>query len=678
MTTPDALIDLVARFDEIRDAYRSGRYNETQVRREFIDPLFGLLGWDIDNHSGAPEAYKDVVHEDAIKVGGAHKAPDYGFRVGGNRKFFVEAKKPSVNLMDDAKPAFQLRRYAWSAKLPLSILTDFEEFAVYDCRIIPDQNDNAATARLNFVPYRDYPDRWDEIAAIFAKEAVLVGSLDAYAEAARTKRGTATVDAVILREIEARRDALARDIAGRNDQLTRRELNYAVQMTIDRIIFLRMTEDRGIEDYGRLQGLLNGGDVYARLRKFYRQADERYNSGLFHFHQERSREEGYDNLTPRLEIGDDTLKGIFRNLYFPDSPYEFAVLPVEVLGQVYEQFLGKVIDLGPDRTVTIEEKPEVRKAGGVYYTPKYIVDYVVGQTVGKLLEGKRPGPRGAVSKLKIVDPACGSGSFLIGAYEYLLDWHRDQYIADGPAKHRKELYQGLGGQWLLTTGEKKRILLNNIYGVDIDPQAVEVTKLSLLLKVLEGESSESLITQLSMFRERALPDLSDNIKCGNSLIGPDFYDNQQLSLMDDEEHYRVNAFDWYAAFPEVFSGENPGFDGVIGNPPYVDSEWMTRYLPNDRIYCSSHYKAASGNWDLFCVFVDKSLGICKLGGLTSLIVPNKLGSTNYATGARAVLTVDNRLLSVRDYSRVPVFPVAFYPIVYVAQRGKYKTPSFVN
>ena len=216
------------------------------------------------------------------------------------------------------------------------------------------------------------------------------------------------------------------------------------------------------------------------------------------------------------------LKDILKRLYYPDSPYEFSVLPADILGQVYEQFLGKVIRLTAGHQAEVEDKPEVKKAGGVYYTPTYIVDYIVKNTVGKLLEGKTPKK---AAELRILDPACGSGSFLIGAYQYLLDWHRDWYVEHGPEKHRKELYQGPGGDWRLTTAEKKRILLNNIYGVDIDSQAVETTKLSLLLKVLEGETSESLDAQLSFLHERALPDLAANIKCGNSLIGPDFYDD---------------------------------------------------------------------------------------------------------------------------------------------------------
>jgi hypothetical protein len=135
MPAPKHILDLVESFDRNLDAYKSSPYNETQLRREFIDPFFIALGWDVSNTAQYAQAYKDVIHEDAIKIGSATKAPDYCFRIGGTRKFFIEAKKPSVDIKGDPHPAFQLRRYAWSAKLPLSILTDFEEFAVYDSRI---------------------------------------------------------------------------------------------------------------------------------------------------------------------------------------------------------------------------------------------------------------------------------------------------------------------------------------------------------------------------------------------------------------------------------------------------------------------------------------------------------------------------------------------------------------
>ena len=623
MTPPKDLSRLVETFDRNIEAYKSGHYNEAQVRREFIDPLFKLLGWDIDNEQGLAEAYKDVIHEDAIKVGGAAKAPDYCFRIGGTRKFFLEAKKPSVNLMDDISPAFQLRRYAWSARLPLSILTDFEELAVYDCRVKPVKTDKASTARTIYINYTEYSDRWDEIASIFSREAVLKGFFDKYAESHKAKKGTAGVDEAFLEEVESWRDTLARNIALRNPRLTQRELNFAVQMTIDRIIFLRICEDRGIEDYGRLQKLCDNTQVYRELCKIFREADARYNSGIFHFHKEKDRPTPPDELTLNLKIDEDVLKDIFKGLYYPESPYEFSVLPADILGQVYEQFLGKVIRLISGHRAIVEYKPEVKKAGGVYYTPTYIVDYIVKNTVGKLLEGKKPGPRGGVSKLKILDPACGSGSFLIGAYQYLLDWHRDRYVEDGPKKYRNVLYQGPGGEWRLTTAERKRILLNNIYGVDIDPQAVEVTKLSLLLKVLEGESGETLNRQLKLFHERALPDLGSNIKCGNSLIGPDFFSVPLYKegaggvsyLYSEEEQYRINAFDWAAEFPDIMT--SGGFDAVIGNPPYGAS-----FLENEKSYFQNNYQVFQDTRDVYACFIEASFKKLKPDGFCSFIVPS--------------------------------------------------------
>jgi hypothetical protein len=248
----------------------------------------------------------------------------------------------------------------------VSILTDFEEFVVYDCRVKPDRDDKAAKARLLYLSYTDYQQRWEEIASIFSREAILKGSFDTYAGATKGKRGTAEVDDAFLQEIESWREMLARHLAARNKSLTQRELNFAVQMTIDRIIFLRICEDRGIEEYERLKTLAKGANVYERLCKLFLEADERYNSGLFHFQKEKDVPEPPDTLTPHLVIDDKPLKDIVKRLYYPESPYEFSALPADVLGQVYEQFLGKVISLMPSHQVTVEEKPEVRKAGGVY------------------------------------------------------------------------------------------------------------------------------------------------------------------------------------------------------------------------------------------------------------------------------------------------------------------------
>jgi type I restriction-modification system DNA methylase subunit len=695
LPAPKEIIDLIEQFDRNIERYKSGSYNEEDVRSEFIDPFFKALGWDLYNEMRYSEDYKDVVRERSLRMEeGGTKAPDYSFRIGGTPKFFVEAKKPSVNLKGDISPAFQLRRYGWSAKLPLSVLTDFEELAVYDCRIKPVKTDKSSTARVFYYDYKEYIEKWDEIASIFSKESVLRGSFDKYAQDNKAKRGTAEVDAAFLEEISKWRKDFAQNIALRNKDLdlTIRDLNYAVQVIIDRIVFLRICEDRGIERYGQLQALISGEGVYRRLRELFRRADERYNSGLFHFEEESGREDP-DNLTLKLEIDDKILKEVIKGLYYPDSPYAFKFLPSEILGQVYEQFLGKIIRLTEGHQAKVEDKPEVKKAGGVFYTPTFVVDYNVLNTVGRVLEGKTPAQ---ASDLRILDPACGSGSFLLGAYKYLLEWHSDWYAkhlaplldAGEPATSPKvkrllppsrdfEEHNGKGRNsargkrndqdlplsraagtdqksgfdWKLTTAEKKRILLNNIYGVDIDPQAVEVTKLSLLLKVLEGENRESMEAQQKLIQERVLPDLINNIKCGNSLIGPEFFDGR--TTFDMEERLKLNAFDWESEFP---GGK---FDVVIGNPPYVRQEALGEF----KDYFKMHYQVYHGVADLYSYFIERGVSLLKDGGIFSYIVANKWMRANYGEPLRRWLK-EQCIEEIIDFGDLPVFKTATtYPCI---------------
>lgn len=650
MAAPEEVRNLIARFKENRDAYRSPQYNETQVRIEFIDPLFRALGWDVSNVAGVAEQFKDVVHEDTLRAAEGTKAPDYSFRVGGVRKFFLEAKRPFVNVEENPAPAVQVRRYAWSAKLPISVVTDFEGLAIYDCRFQPSAGDTAATARILYLSYEAYDDEWDTLTMILSREAALTGALDQWVEEKGGKRGTDEVDRAFLREIDEWRTALATTFADRNPILDTRQLNYAVQQTIDRIIFLRISEDRGIEPYGQLRGLLESDGVYGSLLVVFRRADERFNSGLFHFRDEPDRIEGPDRLTPSLEVDDDVLRRIIRRLYYPESPYEFSVLPADILGQVYEQFLGKVIRLSESHEAVVEEKPEVRKAGGVYYTPTFIVDYIVKQTVGRLVDGKTArqvggeGGRGA-KPIRVLDPACGSGSFLIAAYQYLLDWYRDWYAADDPDKWRggrsPRLYEATGGELRLTTTERKRILRRHIFGVDIDPQAVEVTKLSLLLKLLEGESDESIEAQLELFHERALPDLGANIKCGNTLIGPEFYEMFQDALFDKEAAYRVNTFNWLAEFPSQLTDAG-GFDAIIGNPPYVLIQHDFRD-EQQLAYFRERYAVAAFKVDTYHLFMERGLSLLRNGGLFSMITPTNFLTNNNLVALRRLLLERSRI-----------------------------------
>ena len=519
MPAPPEITELVTNFREQLPQYKDASYNETQVRKDFIDPFFKALGWDMGNEANYSESYRDVIYEESVKMDGASKNPDYTFRIGGVRKFFVEAKKPSVSIKNEDAPALQTRRYGWSAKLPISIVTDFEELAIYDTRIKPLAGDKVSKARMLYFTFDDYIEKWDEIHDLLSKQAILKGRFDAFITAKRGK-GTEEVDEEFLKDIEKWRDILARNIVLRNNSITQRKLNYAVQMTIDRILFLRICEDRNIEPTDKLKNIAtHKGSIYKTLLELFYQADDKYNSGLFHFRAEANRTGDADTLTTNLHIDNAPLKEIINGLYYPISQYEFSVMPADILGSVYERFLGKTITLTPSgNRVRIEEKPEVKKAGGVYYTPTYIVDYIVSGTIGALIKHKPPSD---IQTFTVLDPACGSGSFLIVAYQYLLDYYLGFYCTQ-PQKHKGKIVQTHAGIWRLEISERKRILLTHIYGVDIDSQAVEVTKLSLLLKVLEGETEATIKQTAKLFKTRALPDLSANIRCGNSLIGNDF------------------------------------------------------------------------------------------------------------------------------------------------------------
>jgi len=607
MPPPQTVVDLVEAFDRNLDSYRSPQYKEAGVRNEFIDPFFEALGWDVPNRRKYAENYKDVIHEPSLEDEGGSSAPDYSFQPGGRLKFYVEAKKPSVDLDRDPGPAHQLRMYGWTKQLPASILTNFAEFAVYDCRFEPLSSDAPSVARVLYLSFREYLEHWDELLSLFSPEAVFKGSFDRFVET-RKRRGAAPFDERFLDDMEQWRKRVAENIALRNPELTQRELNSSVQQTIDRIIFLRICEARAIEPFGRLRDLAELPGVYQNLIDYFRAADDAYNSGLFHFRHEHGREDP-DELTLTLNIDDAVLKNIVKQLYWPARPYAFEVVPADILGQVYERFLGKVIHLTLGHRAKIEDKPEVKKAGGVYYTPTYVVNYIVKSTVGRLLQGKN---WKQATKLRILDPACGSGSFLLGAYEYFLNWYRDRYVEDGPEKHKKQLYHTPAG-WKLAINEKKQILLNNIFGVDVDPQAVEVTKLSLLLKVLEGESEQTAKPRL--IKEPALPDLDNNIKCGNSLVEPDFYEQQQMLLLDEDERYRINVFNWNEQFAEVM--QVGGFDAVIGNPPWGGD------IDKELEYFHWKYPATTkDHTDSFKLFIEAGIKRAGTDGFVSMIVPS--------------------------------------------------------
>jgi hypothetical protein len=570
--------------------------------------------------------------------------PDYNFRIGGQTKFYVEAKAPSEPL-DTPRHILQAKGYVWNTKsVYFVILTNFEELRFYDASAQPDPK-RPDEGLLLSLRYSDYPANAEKLWE-FSREQVAAGSLEALLpKIRRAPRLRKQVDDVFLDEMTGWREDLAKNIHKNNPDLTARQLNEVVQRLLDRIVFIRIAEDRKVLEYGQLRRVLedwetHGGKfhIFDWLNDLFHKVNEDFNGEIFKPH-----------LSETIKIDSELLARIIKRLYPPESPYRFDVIGVELLGSIYERYLGNTIRLTP-KQVKVEEKPEVRKAGGVYYTPRYIVDYIVRETVGKAIEGKSPKQ---IEKIRILDPACGSGSFLIGAFQYLIDYHVKWYLAHPEQEVRhahpsldfmREVHTDPDGAKRLSVYRKAKILRHNLFGVDIDPQAVEITMMSLYLKALEGEKS-----QLPP-KQHILPELKYNIMCGNSLIGPDIYD--QGVLFAEDERDRINAFDWSAVAPvsppAIGDGDiaatktnrfsqsgapapsigqvihSGGFDVVIGNPPYgaVLGEEDTAYL-------RKRYSTATSELDTYGLFIEKATNVCKSQGRISMIIP-----TGWYSGVR--------------------------------------------
>lgn len=649
---------LIRRFEADKSHYLSKSYSEAQARVDFISPFFKALGWDMENEDGLPHHAREVVVEATEDSGGR---PDYGFRVSGQTRFFVEAKAPSEEL-DTAKHIIQAKTYAWNTRqVFLVVLTDFEEFRFYDASIKPDvrKPDEGLLLKLK---YTDYVANLEKLWA-FSRERVLTGSLEAMLPRdRRTQRLRIPVDTAFLDEMTGWREEVARNVHKNNPDLTARQVNEIVQRLLDRIVFIRIAEDRRVIEKNQLRDVVEewearGGKfhIFEWLNDLFHRVNEDFNGEIFKPH-----------LSEKIKIDSDVLARVIERLYPPESPYRFDVIGVELLGSIYERYLGSTVRVTPKR-VFVEEKPEVRKAGGVYYTPEYIVNYIVQNTVGKVIKGKTPKQ---IEKIRVLDPACGSGSFLIGAFQCLIDYHV-RYLTEHPKEAEvhplfPDVIKGENGEQRLSVVRKAKILKNNLFGVDIDPQAVEITMMSLYLKALEGERS-----QLPP-KQHLLPELKYNILCGNSLIGPDFYKNQQLSFIDDEDKFRVNAFDWETAFPDVLKAG--GFDAVIGNPPYVRQESLSEF----KDYLEKHYESFDGVADLYVYFMEKGIRVLREGGQYGIIVSSSFLRTTYATRLREFLKKSTAVLRIVDFGGLAVFENAKDTYVCIPVLSRRRQPNRVE
>ena len=678
---------LVEDFEGNKDFYLAPSYSEQSARHDFIDKFFIALGWDVNHETEKNPYEQEAKIELNVNVRGKKKRADYAFYLAPNFRdvvFYAEAKKPSVQLAN-ADDYFQTIRYGYNSETPLAILTDFEQFHILDCRYAP----SIETALDRFVrkyTYQDYlnKEKFAEIYYLFSREAIAGGSIEKRALELPKARGGAIqlglfkgaykpIDESLLDDLDGYRKTLAQAFKNGNPDLDHWALTEIVQRVIDRLVFIRFLEDKLIEPEDIISNFgTKSESVWKDFVSVCRKLDKVYNGTIYKKH---------DILdAPDFSFDENAFADICEKLSSKNTPYDFDKIPIHILGSIYERFLGKVITTSAKRA-KVEEKPEVKKAGGVFYTPEYIVRYIVENTIGKLTKDKTPEE---ISKMRFADIACGSGSFLLGAYDSLLRYHANYYNKNPKEATQRDCIER-DGALILSLHKKREILLNNIYGVDIDQQAVEVSQLSLYLKLLENETLGSTAASLrAESGETVLPPLNKNIQCGNSLVGPDFYEGVQEEIIlyenKKEEVREINSFDWNARFSEIMkdgahsTGSGQGFDAIIGNPPYVRQEMLGEF----KAYFERKYKVFAGTADLYVYFFERAHKILKNGGLFGMICSNKFMRANYGKSLRDFLSTETQLLQIIDFGELPVFEnAATFPAVFLTCNRKTNNQKFV-
>lgn len=638
----DQVREIVERFKSL-PAAAVRNLGEEGTKMSFITPLFQALGWNTVDPN-------ETVMEAAVLEGRA----DYAFRLHGVTRFYVEAKRASTDIYSE-EFAKQAINYAFNKGVAWAVLTNFRQLVVFPAFAqVPRQGVPLRVLDLTFEDYIK-PDSGIEL---LSKEAVTEDRLRERAERTGVRARSVELQKELYNSMRSWRETLITQIAQVMGYSLEdiHQAEEAVQKLLNRLIFLRNCEDREISEENRLRGLLNQWrgnrsrvHLADRLFRIFAHAAQMYDSELF------TTDALIDLLLPRLGTTvDDVLGEVLLGLYYPPNSYaeyNFRFIDSDVLGSMYEQYLGHVaqrtrelaatrqqqLSLGiTNTTYQIGTNRQRRKEQGIYYTPKWVVDYIVQETLGRWLHEHDKDPD-ALESLAVLDPACGSGSFLIRAYETLLEHEaaRTNQTVD-----------------MLPRQEREHILQHNIYGVDLDEQAVEIARLNLLLRMVREEEQ--------------LPPLVNNVLQGNSLISGSEADLKPYFADAWEEKHPLN---WDATFRQVI--EQGGFDVVIGNPPYIRIQTLPEL---DRDYYRAKYRSAHGSFDIYVLFIEKALALLKDGGRLGFITSGKFLKSEYGRKLIGLLQAEATVEEIVDLSAQQVFGDATtYPIILIARKGKNAT-----
>lgn len=648
MTNVEKLNALANRFQMNLAYYKEARnnYNEHSCRIEYIDPLLKILGWDVANERGLAPQYREVIAENYSTP---TDRPDYTMTLRGVAKFFVEAKKPAVDITRVTDPAFQTRKYGWNANHRIAVLTNFEYLAIYDTCYIPKEEDGCAVARYRIFHFSEYADRYDEIVSLISRDVVYSGEFDRYLDDNFPTTGgeKQQVDTLFLKQINEWRVSLSNELYKKGGRYQSLEvLNDVVQEFINQIVFIRICEDKNLPLYHKLQDTVSEPEqLQAKLEELFHSADHRYNSGMF----------SGDDIV--FDLSSAVISEMIKGLYYPQSPYLFNIIEPNLLGKIYEMFLTEQLVLLPDGTIGLGKKKECLNRS-VVTTPTEIVKYMVEKTLSRACEGKTPAE---IMDIHIADIACGSGIFLEEAFAYLQNYCVQKYLSSGARTHLIEIGNG---SYKLPLDEKKRILCSCIYGIDIDIHAVEVAKFSLLIKLIENETAPSVADETPI-----LPDLSTNILFGNSLVSSEELQGIRASA---DELIELAPFDWSS-----INNGNP-FSVIIGNPPYVNTEGMHALLPIPEVEIyKKKYKTSHKQFDKYFIFVEQAVRKTAENGYICYIVPNKFFKIGAGEKLRALISKDQMLVSLDDFGDAQLFEdKTIYSSILLLQKTKQDTFTY--
>ena len=645
----EQLANLVDRYQSFK---REGRLNlsSEETIRTWINELLSIFGWDVmDTSQILQEKVLSTEEKRRIEeIGSTSTRPDYTFKLNNQKLTFLDAKAVSVNIETSNTSAFQIKSYGWSIIAPCAFLTNFEELAIYDCTYIPNQ-EQAANLGRTYLKIDEYVDSFEILENHLLKTNIINANLEKlYSNTLKNVSSIQklTPDFVFAEQLSKFRLSLAKNIVERNTALINNNnelLSYLTQVIINRIIFIRICEARRIERDGLLLSFLEN-DFWASFKaSSYNEFFDHYDGPLF----------DRINDLQTLEIDNLVIKELIDLLYYP-SPYRFEVIPTKLLSDIYEIFLSKklVIENGE---VSEKLKLEYIKTNGAISTPQFLVQDLLKRTIlkEKLLEQGYEG----LLNTKILDFACGSGIFLIEAFDYLQDIIIEYFTQEPSTDYSLIFFQNTDVTTLTIEG-KRQLISNCIYGVDIDPEAVEVARMSLSLKVVDSSEYYENYQEIGIYGSQILNNIGNNIKCGNTLVSTDISTKYPQILIDQDQLFRTNAFDFNSptGFFEIFN-EKGGFDYIIGNPPYVEVKNYNVDYPIMHQYLKDEYQTTkNGKIDLAVAFMERAISILNNEGKLGLIVQRRFFKTDYGKKFREYITSEKLLSQVIEFESSKIFP----------------------